>query len=581
MYCFRGFAMEKLKIIDLFAGAGGLSNGFEQTESFEVVCAVELNQQALETYQENHKGKKIIYRQDITTFIPSEEKELSLIPKSELVVIGGPPCQGFSNANRQKNYLLSGNNKLVREFVRVIRELKPVAFLMENVKTMNSDKHKFFATTNKGKDTNHSFLKQYGVETISEQIVLASFRDNEVLVKRLKKLNELNCWPDPIFYTDEMLSKIRMIERSIKYQKNILTVKTTDSLLYEKMSYELIEFGKKYDLPFENSFKLLSDLSKKGNTNISLYNAADILALIELNRLLLFIAELSKENIDFKVIAEENLIGGLVLKAKVFSFNVVEYLLKIFDKELGYEVDNQVLTASNYGVPQQRKRFMIMGISRELIKDVQTVEFPEKLKSIDKPLTVFDALYSLKNYPPSYKVQENDLFDIPLEVRLKSGSKLEKYYTAGYKKIEVSNHVSTESRETSIKRFEQLDEGQNFHDLSDDLKSNYTDISRTQNTVYLRLKYLEPSRTVVNVRKSMWIHPEIDRALSIREAARLQSFPDFFVFKGTKDSQYQQIGNAVPPLMARAVAESMLKMLNRKINRDIEEDLFGKELVMK
>ena len=63
------------------------------------------------------------------------------------------------------------------------------------------------------------------------------------------------------------------------------------------------------------------------------------------------------------------------------------------------------------------------------------------------------------------------------------------------------------------------------------------------------------------VRKSMWIHPTLDRAISVREAARLQSFPDDFIFKGTKDSQYQQVGNAVPPLMAQGIAEEILKYL--------------------
>ena len=62
----------------------------------------------------------------------------------------------------------------------------------------------------------------------------------------------------------------------------------------------------------------------------------------------------------------------------------------------------------------------------------------------------------------------------------------------------------------------------------------------------------------------MWIHPELDRAVSAREAARLQSFPDSYKFFGTKDSVYQQIGNAVPPLLGRAVAESVLELLGNE-----------------
>ena len=76
------------------------------------------------------------------------------------------------------------------------------------------------------------------------------------------------------------------------------------------------------------------------------------------------------------------------------------------------------------------------------------------------------------------------------------------------------------------------------------------------------MNYDEPSGTVVNVRKSMWIHPKKDRAISIREAARLQTFPDSFVFCGSKDKQYQQVGNAVPPIMAKAIAERLLEILD-------------------
>ena len=113
-----------------------------------------------------------------------------------------------------------------------------------------------------------------------------------------------------------------------------------------------------------------------------------------------------------------------------------------------------------------------------------------------------------------------------------------------------------------MERFKALLPGQNFHNLDNNLKSTYTDASRTQNTIYLRLEYDKPSGTVVNVRKSMWIHPTLNRAVSVREAARLQSFPDSFIFCGTKDKQYQQVGNAVPPLMAQAIADDVAGVLD-------------------
>ena len=127
----------------------------------------------------------------------------------------------------------------------------------------------------------------------------------------------------------------------------------------------------------------------------------------------------------------------------------------------------------------------------------------------------------------------------------------------------LKNHMITNTTETAMDRFKALKQGENFHALNDSLKTNtYTDASRTQRTIYLRLNYDEPSGTVVNVRKSMWIHPTLDRAISVREAARLQTFPDSFVFCGTKDKQYQQVGNAVPPIMARAIADHLAKVLD-------------------
>ena len=125
----------------------------------------------------------------------------------------------------------------------------------------------------------------------------------------------------------------------------------------------------------------------------------------------------------------------------------------------------------------------------------------------------------------------------------------------------VKNHITTKSTKTALERFEQIKPGMNFHDLPNEMKKSYSKPERTQNTIYLRLNPDKPSGTVVNVRKSMWIHPQNNRAVTVREAARLQSFPDYFVFYGTKDSQYQQVGNAVPPFLAKGIAEQILKYI--------------------
>lgn len=136
----------------------------------------------------------------------------------------------------------------------------------------------------------------------------------------------------------------------------------------------------------------------------------------------------------------------------------------------------------------------------------------------------------------------------------------------------LRNHIITATTDTAMQRFKKIKQGKNFHSLDTALQINtYSDISRTQNTIYLRLKYDEPSGTVVNVRKSMWIHPTLDRAISIREAARLQTFPDSFVFCGSKDKQYQQVGNAVPPIMAKSIAKKLASILRKNLRRS-EED---------
>lgn len=107
-----------LKTIDLFAGAGGLSLGFEMTGKFKVLAAAEINKNAQATYKKNIVEGKPTFTmiEDINGY---DFMELNEKLGGIDVVIGGPPCQGFSNANRQKNHLISMNNSLVKEFLEL------------------------------------------------------------------------------------------------------------------------------------------------------------------------------------------------------------------------------------------------------------------------------------------------------------------------------------------------------------------------------------------------------------------------------------------------------------------------------
>lgn len=242
------------------------------------------------------------------------------------------------------------------------------------------------------------------------------------------------------------------------------------------------------------------------------------------------------------------------ISACVYSYAVYEYLSSILQSEdNGYVLNSKVLCAADYGAPQKRMRFVIVGVKKNISDEI---DLPNGNFSEDQYRTVRDAIEDLEDVAPVYSLSEDKGISIKDVDKIRClGKQLRDT------KI-LKNHIVTKTTNTAMERFKALKQGENFHALEDTLKSNtYTDVSRTQNTIYLRLNYDEPSGTVVNVRKSMWIHPTLDRAISVREAARLQTFPDSFVFCGTKDRQYQQVGNAVPPIMAKAIAKKIARTL--------------------
>ena len=273
---------------------------------------------------------------------------------------------------------------------------------------------------------------------------------------------------------------------------------------------------------------------------------------IQIQRAIIKVKELTDN--DIHIFDYKDVDKGIIASVKSYSVrDYIEVMLSDY-----YDLSEKTMNAINYRAPQKRERFIIVGIAKYLNKSYNP---PEPSIKDGNYYTVRNAISDIQEIPAKF---ENDGKFILLPNH-PNATGLEKELRGKL----LYNHVTTQTKEVAMERFTALKEGQNFHDLDPKLKSTYSNIERTQNTIYMRLKYDDPCGTVVNVRKSMWIHPELDRAISIREAARLQTFPDTFIFEGSKDHQYQQIGNAVPPFLARAIATSIISVLDQA---DIDED---------
>jgi DNA (cytosine-5)-methyltransferase 1 len=570
---------KKLQVMDLFAGAGGLSNGFEQTNKFEVKVAVEINKNARKTYQINHHSDVILH-EDITKLKYKKDDGTLHDEYSDIdVIIGGPPCQGFSNANRQKNTLLSSNNQLVKEYLRAIEEVRPKAFVMENVRTLESAKHKFFIS-----DDDEKELAELEVKVDDEFIKLGNLANNsEDLKSFLMEACQNKTDITPFLINKEDFSKLNSLLRHAKKQSknglvDFLNKENNRKYFRKIVSSKWKEIHEKYlDTSYKDKWYILGESLGKilENEEFNSQVFTNILEdIIETQRIINKTSEVIQNKIKLFGI---NIISDSV-EIHIKSYNVFSYIKAKFSS-FGYMLneDDYIFNAARYGVPQERRRLILMGVLKEALKS-EKVKTPNPLfENKDDFNKISHAIADLESLDPATNVNDNEInredistiIDNPLIRYLNNGSKI------------VYNHVRTESREMAQKRFKALTSGQNFHDLDESLKSTYSDHSRTQNTIYKRLDYKQPSDTVVNVRKSMWIHPKLNRAISIREAARLQSFPDTYKFYGTKDSQYQQVGNAVPPLMARFVAESLLESLGIEIKITIKDIISPKMLCNK
>lgn len=249
-----------------------------------------------------------------------------------------------------------------------------------------------------------------------------------------------------------------------------------------------------------------------------------------------------------------------IIKPKAFVFENVTGILSMdkgnlfkniqieFEK-LGYNLKYKVLNAVDYGVPQQRERVILVGFLGE-----NNYEYPEAThgKGLKPYVTLKDALGDL---PVLKSSQSSNVYDKSADneflrwVRRKTADVL-------------TEHSAPKNGKHLIEIMETLKDGQGKNDLPEDIrpKSGY-------GNTYAKLWWERPSTTITRnfacPSSSRCIHPRDSRAMSIREGARLQSFPDDYQFYGADGMKRLEIGNAVPPLLSVAIAKQMLKALNK------------------
>jgi DNA (cytosine-5)-methyltransferase 1 len=229
--------------------------------------------------------------------------------------------------------------------------------------------------------------------------------------------------------------------------------------------------------------------------------------------------------------------GGRFLRAVLSEF-----------ARLRYRTCHFVLNAATFGLPQNRSRLFIVANLHGI-----DVSAPIPLNTV---VTVRDAIADLPVLRNGASVDE-------LPHRCASISPYASALRGHLRKCR--NHLVSLNAPAIVDRYKYVPQGGNWIDIPARCMGNYADRNRCHTGIYRRLTYDEPSIVIGNFRKNMLIHPTQNRGLSVREAARLQSFPDDFVFTGSIGFQQQQVGNAVPPLLALRVFESILSLTRERI----------------
>ncbi|WP_414048583.1 DNA cytosine methyltransferase [Macrococcus animalis] len=233
-----------------------------------------------------------------------------------------------------------------------------------------------------------------------------------------------------------------------------------------------------------------------------------------------------------------------IITANQGSF--INEIISYYD-DIDYKVSYKVLNASDYGVPQNRKRAFIIGTKGE-----STFSFPAE--NVER-VSAWEAISDLSflesgegSFEQTYSLDPKSKF----QINMRKNSLI------------LYNHISTNHSKSAIEKLKMIPENGDMRDLPKLLrtKSIYSGtwgrIFKNKASVTITTRFDTPS-------SGRFTHPELNRAITVREAARLQGFSDDFIFWGSKSSQMKQVGNAVPPLLSKVIASKIKDYLERGI----------------